>query len=199
MITHKTTHIPAQLQTPRKGESVTMVTFLKKGWNGRKEFTVNLDREGSSFDWFIFVFGSHGEKFHLDLHINHRAPRTKSRVYARCVLADQSAVQFSGVSTIGPEAQKSDTYLSFHTLLLSQTAHAHVVPSLEIHTKDICAGHAASVDRFLPNDLFYLETRGLDERDAQAFLTRGFLLADTKHLSDLSDRVVVEKKIATLI
>lgn len=176
---------------------MTMVTFLEKGWNGRKEFTVNLDREGSSFEWFIFVFGSHAEKFHLDLHINHYAPRTKSRVYARCVLTDQSTVQFSGVSAIGPEAQKSDTYLSFHTLLLSSTAHANVVPSLEIRTQDIRAGHAASVDRFLPNDLFYLQTRGLDERDAKAFLTQGFLLADTKHLSDLADRAVAEKKIAT--
>ncbi|MDP2630216.1 MAG: SufD family Fe-S cluster assembly protein [Candidatus Uhrbacteria bacterium] len=199
MKTLKTTHIPAQARTLEKRESMTMVTFLKKGWKGKKVFTMNLDKEGSSFEWFIFVFGYHKEKFHLDLEINHCAPRTKSRVYTRCVLTDQSEVRFTGVGSVSPQAQKSDTYLSFHALLLSKEAHAHVVPSLEIRAQDISAGHAASVDRFLPNDLFYLETRGLAERDAQAFLTQGFLSADAKHLLGQTDRASVLKNIETRI
>ena len=192
------TTMPKQEQTLIKGDDVTLVTFLTKGWKHKRVFTVNLDGEGSSFSWFIFVFGSDGQKFPFDIQVNHHAPHTRSRVYARCVLTDRSEVRFSGVGSVAAQAQKSDTYLSLHTLLLSKEAHAHVVQSLEILTKDVSAGHAASVDRFLPNDLFYLETRGLAEKDAKNLLTQGFLSADVRHLAGDTVRMPVLKKISAL-
>ncbi|MBI4599577.1 SufD family Fe-S cluster assembly protein [Candidatus Uhrbacteria bacterium] len=183
-------------RTIRQGEHVIMATCLTKGWRDKKVFTVNLDGANASFTWFIYVLGSDMQEFPFDLHINHRACTTKSRVYARAVLDESAAVRFHGISSIGPHAKGADTYCSFHTLLLSPDARATTIPSLEICTQDVRAGHAASVDRFLPHDLFYLQTRGLEEEAARTLLTRSFLTADMHYLSDESARAALTEKIA---
>jgi Fe-S cluster assembly protein SufD len=192
-----TTSIASDTIKTKKGEHVTLVTFLKKGWRDKKVFTVNLAGADSSFTWFICVFGSRRESFSFDLHVNHTAPRTTSRVYARGVLQDHAKIQCSGWSTIGPRAGGADTYVAFHTLLLSRDAYARTIPSLEIATPDVRAGHAASVDRFVPADRFYLETRGIDESDARKLLTQSFLSADLHHLTDTASRDRIGKMIVT--
>ena len=45
-----------------------------------------------------------------------------------------------------------------------------------IEENDVNAGHAASIGKVDADDLYYLESRGLSEHDAQVLLTRGFLL-----------------------
>ena len=47
---------------------------------------------------------------------------------------------------------------------------------LLIEENDVNAGHAASIGKVDADDLYYLESRGLSEHDAQVLLTRGFLL-----------------------
>ncbi len=194
----QTKTVPNEIRTVKKGEQVRLVTWLTKGWDDKKVFTVNLDGEGASFIWFIFVFGSGKEKFSFDLHVNHHAKKTKSRIYARSVLRENAAVEFNGVSRIDEHAKKSDAYCSFHTLLLSPDARAQTIPSLEILTEDVVAGHAASVDRFLPGDLFYLETRGLQPEESYALLTKSFFGADLVHLSEEALRTALTKKITAI-
>lgn len=191
----QTKTVPNEVRTLKTGEQVILVTWLTKGWQNKKVFTVNLDGEGSSFCWFIFVFGSGRETFSFDLQVNHNAQKTKSRIYVRSVLRENSRTQFNGISRIDELAHKADTYCSFHTLLLSPDARAQTIPSLEILTQDVVAGHAASVDRFLPGDLFYLETRGLEQRQSYALLTKSFFGADLHYLSDESLRADLTKKI----
>jgi len=197
MAIERFTTIPTATRALRKGEEVTMVTVLKKGWHGTKKFTLNLSASCATFQWFIFVFGFDNSAFSLDLSINHRAPDTVSRIYARSVLHDSASVRCSATSTIYPNAHHADTYLSFRTLLLSPNAHTRTVPSLEILTKDVTAGHAASVERFSQQDLFYLQTRGIDERSARNVLTQSFLSADLLHLADTKQRSILTRTIAT--
>ena len=50
------------------------------------------------------------------------------------------------------------------------------IPSLEIDQPDCRrAAHASSVGPIDPNQLFYLESRGIDPRDARKFIVLGFL------------------------
>lgn len=185
--------------TLRKGERMTLVTLLTKGWRDTKVFSVNLAGSDASFTWFIAVFGQGTESFPFDVTIRHTASRTTSRVYARGVLEDRSRIHCSGCSTVTPRAHGADTYVSFHTLLLSPDAHARTIPSLEIHTPDVKAGHAASVDRLVPPDLFYLQSRGLDERTAQILLIQSFLIADLQHLGDDAARVRATEQITACV
>lgn len=165
-------------------EEILWVSILQKGWRAQKRITVNLDGARSKFSWFIFVLGTGSDTFPLNLSIVHNGKETVSRVYIRTILSDTARIDCEAVSTVLPKAHGADTYLSSKALLLSESAHAHAIPSLEILVDDIRAGHAASVDRFSPDDLFYLTSRGLSELEAKKLLITGFMLADCSKLSD---------------
>ena len=61
-------------------------------------------------------------------------------------------------------------------MTLSDECKGEADPVLLIEENDVNAGHAASIGKVDADDLYYLESRGLSEHDAQVLLTRGFLL-----------------------
>ncbi len=165
----------------KKGEHKILTTFLTKGWREKKVITVTLNGRGASVEWFICVLGRQDETFPFDIRIIHKGPQTKSFVSVRSVMTDRSLIDFHGTATVTQSGTGADTYLSFRSLLLSDAAHAAMVPSLEILTKDVKAGHAASVERLSDDSLFYSMSRGLSALESSTMLASSFLLQDVAH------------------
>ena len=77
---------------------------------------------------------------------------------------------------IRAEAEGTDTYELNRNLILTRGARADSVPNLEIETGLIeGAGHASATGRFDDEQLFYLQTRGIEESVARRLVVRGFL------------------------
>jgi Fe-S cluster assembly protein SufD len=78
---------------------------------------------------------------------------------------------------IGPHAAGTDSYEQNRNLVLSDGTRADSVPNLEIETGDILgAGHASATGRFDDEQLFYLQSRGIEEDEARRLVVRGFLV-----------------------
>jgi Fe-S cluster assembly protein SufD len=76
---------------------------------------------------------------------------------------------------IRPAATGTQTYEMNRNLVLSAGARADSVPNLEIETGDIAgAGHASATGRFDDLQLFYLQSRGITEKEARRLVVRGF-------------------------
>jgi len=59
--------------------------------------------------------------------------------------------------------------------VLTDGCQADSVPNLEIETGEIVgAGHASATGRFDDEQLFYLQSRGIDEVTARRLVVRGF-------------------------
>ena len=61
-----------------------------------------------------------------------------------------------------------------HNLLLSDNAEIDTKPELEIYADDVKCSHGTTVGQLDEAALFYLRTRGLDERSATQLLTHAF-------------------------
>ncbi|GAB3929918.1 hypothetical protein GCM10027613_50050 [Microlunatus endophyticus] len=78
-------------------------------------------------------------------------------------------------------AEGIQTYESNRNLVLTDGCRADAVPNLEIETGEIVgAGHAATTGRFDDEQLFYLQSRGIDESEARRLVVHGFF-ADIIH------------------
>lgn len=170
--------IKAMHRVVKRGEQVRWVSVVDRGWRIPKEITVTLLGQGGRFEWFIFVIGRDNAAFPLNIQVVHKAPLTTSNISARSVLDGESQIAWNAKAIVEHGAVGSDTYLSFRTLLLSPKARAKTIPSLEIATDDVTAGHAASVDRLDDDALHYCATRGLDQSEAKKLLVRAFLSSD---------------------
>jgi len=116
-------------------------------------------------------------KDHVDntLLIEHAAEACESREQFKAVLADQGHSVFQGKIVVKPGAQKTDAKMMTRALLLSDDAEADNKPELEIFADDVVCGHGATAGALDPGLKFYLMSRGIPEKEAEALLVEAFI------------------------
>lgn len=115
------------------------------------------------------------EKVDVEIVIHHKAPHTKADTTLKGVARDESKVRFLGRIIIDEDCGNSNSFLTERILLLSDKATAEAIPDLEIKTDDVKCSHAASMSNIPPEQLFYLQSRGLNKQQAEDAIIEGFL------------------------
>lgn len=134
-----------------------------------------LNGEHASTKNYGVYLGNHSQILDVDASVHHLAPNTKSELLARGVLDDSSKNVYKGLIKMTHVASGSVGTQRADVLVLSPLAEADPVPMLEIEGSDIRCSHAATVSRLDENKLFYLVSRGLDEKTARSLYITGFL------------------------
>ena len=93
----------------------------------------------------------------------------------KTVLDDQSHGVFQGKIIVDPHAQKTNAKMMTRSLLLSDEAEASQKPELEIFADDVVCGHGATAGALDPGLKFYLMSRGIHEKEAEALLIQAFI------------------------
>ena len=91
------------------------------------------------------------------------------------MLDDESHGVFQGKIVVEPHAQKTDAKMMTRALLLSDEAEADNKPELEIFADDVVCGHGATAGALDPGLKFYLMSRGISEKEAEALLIQAFI------------------------
>lgn len=91
------------------------------------------------------------------------------------VMKDKSTGIFNGIGKIEHGATKANAEQESRVLMLSEGARGDANPILLIDEDDVTAGHAASVGRVDPMQLYYLMSRGISQEEAERLIIFGFL------------------------
>ena len=118
------------------------------------------------------------------LEVTHTATNGESREFFRHVVADQATGVFQGKVIVEPKAQKTDGGMKSQAILLSPTASMNNKPELEIFADDVVCGHGATVGALDPEQLFYLQARGLPKPEAEAMLLEAFGAEAVERIAD---------------
>ncbi|MBV8529846.1 MAG: Fe-S cluster assembly protein SufD [Candidatus Eremiobacteraeota bacterium] len=113
---------------------------------------------------------------HVDLvsTVEHRAGEASSETLIKSAARERGQARFLGNIRIAPHAQGSDARLRDDALLLSTTAHVDSVPALEIGANDVKAYHGATVGAIDAEQIFYMESRGIERAEAERMIALGF-------------------------
>ena len=76
---------------------------------------------------------------------------------------------------VDPGAQRTDAFQECRNLLVSPKAHADAIPGLEIEADDVRCTHAAAIAQIDPEQVFYLNSRGLSSALAKRLVIEGFM------------------------
>jgi Fe-S cluster assembly protein SufD len=140
----------------------------------RHDISVVMDHEGAEcwVDGLYLV----GTNQHSDTHslIDHKQPHCNSHQLYKGILDDNGRAVFNGKVFVREGAQKTDAMQTNKNLLLSPQARVDTKPQLEIYADDVKCAHGAAVGQIDPEELFYLETRGLNPELGRSLLTYGF-------------------------
>ena len=155
--------------------------------------SVHLTSSGGDAELFGLYFADAGQHIEQRVYVEHVAEHTKSRVnYKGALNGDGARTVWVGDVLIGAHAAGTDTYEQNRNLVLSEGTRADSIPNLEIETGDILgAGHASATGRFDDEQLFYLQARGITEREARRLVVLGFLseIVQKVDAGELQDRL----------
>lgn len=112
--------------------------------------------------------------FSLQIRQHHKAKKTKSTALTKSLLADGSSLVYEGLIRIEEGAKGSDAKQENRNLLLSETASAVSIPSLEILESDVACEHASTTGALSEEAILYMKTRGLSREQAERLLAEGF-------------------------
>lgn len=154
--------------------------------------------EGASTANYGAFFGTGDQHFDLETWTNHEAPHSTCDMFTRGVLDDRAVAAYEGTIAVGDDAPDVDAYQTENVLLVSDRAEADASPRLEIDNNDVKCSHAATVGKVDDEELFYMQSRGLDEEAARNAIVEGFFepVLDELPLEGLEDalRDVVHRK-----
>ena len=108
------------------------------------------------------------------LQVVHAARAGTSREFYRAIVDDDAVGVFQGKIIVEKAAQKTDGAMKSQAILLSPRAQMNEKPELEIFADDVVCGHGATVASLDPEQVFYLQSRGISNNDAKAMLLEAF-------------------------
>jgi len=135
---------------------------------------LGLAGNGSAGELVGVFFTDHDQRYSINTLSDHASTATNAETLVKGVLTDESRVEFIGMIRVQPKAQQTASFLSDHTLLLSDKCRAESIPSLEIGANEVSASHGATTGKIDEEQLFYLMVRGIAREEAERIIVQGF-------------------------
>ncbi|WP_254831152.1 Fe-S cluster assembly protein SufD [Haloglomus salinum] len=155
----------------------------------------HLNGDSSETKMVGAFYGHDDQHFDIDARVWHNAEHTTADLVTRGVIDDEARSVYEGVQNVGREAWDTNSYQRENTLMLSDESEADASPKLIINNHDTEASHSATVGQVDQQDLFYMESRGVNERLAKNMLVEGFYVPVLEEIEveelreDLTERV----------
>jgi len=192
------TSMPTSPIRVREGECIHTAGIFEKGWDDVKKISIHVAARGA-LDMYVLFLGQNDSAFDHEFYSVQQGPHSRVRYFFRSVLFDSSRLRGTAMVHITPQGSESNAFFSHHILLLSNSAQGTTTPSLEIESEQATARHAASVSTLDDESLFYLATRGCDEKKSEQLLIKGFLMSDLSTNEDNDLKIAIEYKVDSFL
>ena len=178
-----------------KDSYVEMFTAAFGGDYARSEIRCDLKGRGSEAYSAAAYFGKGEQTLDFRTFQKHEAPDTTSKLLFKGALDEDSRSIYSGLIKVLPEAIRTKAQQTNRNIKLSENAWAESVPNLEIETNDVMCSHASTVSGIDEEQLFYLESKGIETSVAERLIIAGFF---DGVISKVFDPLVVEEATSIL-
>lgn len=140
----------------------------------RQSPRVDMADEGAELELNGLALLDHDQVADTHSCIDHRKPHGTTRQLHKTIVDGRARSIFNGRIHVYPGAQQTDARQQARSLLLSELARVDAKPELEIFADDVKCAHGAAIGQLDPEELFYLQSRGLNLATARNLLTYGF-------------------------
>jgi Fe-S cluster assembly protein SufD len=106
--------------------------------------------------------------------MSHDFPHGSSNQLHKCIVGDRAHAVFNGKIQVAKLAQLTDSRQLSRNLLLSGKAKIDTKPQLEIFADNVKCAHGATVSQLDADEIFYLQSRGIDAASSANLLTYAF-------------------------
>ncbi len=154
--------------------SLVAASVALGGGYARTRADTRLVGRGASGDLLSVYFGTGDQILDFRTYQDHAAPDTTSNLLYKGAVGDSARSVYTGLIRVRPDARGTNAFQTNRNLKLSDDAWAESVPNLEIENNDVRCSHASAVGPVDPDQVFYLESRGVPTPVAERLIVAGF-------------------------
>lgn len=104
----------------------------------------------------------------------HLGKNTRSTIVSKGISADQSHNTYRGLVKMAPRATGARNYTQCDSMLVGDQCSANTFPYVEVANSTAQVEHEASTSKMNEEQLFYLQSRGIEREDAINLIVNGF-------------------------
>ncbi|WP_459210196.1 Fe-S cluster assembly protein SufD [Aquimarina rhabdastrellae] len=156
-------------------QSVVSVHTFAFGGNITRN-NLNFYQKGERIDSILNGVTIIENKQHVDHYtlVHHTEPNCESHQDYKGIFDEKATGVFNGKIIVNKEAQKTNAFQSNNNILLSDKATINSKPQLEIFADDVKCSHGCTIGQLDEKALFYMQSRGIGEKEARALLMYAF-------------------------
>ena len=132
-------------------------------------------KENAQVEYYLLFFGKDKDNIEINGSCVHQGSNSVSRMNVCGVLLGEAKAKFDGLIRVEKKAVNCQGYQQEHALLCGERAKAMLIPNLEIANNEVQCSHGATVSKIDEEQLFYLTSRGIAQKEAEKMLIEGFL------------------------
>lgn len=171
---HVTTYINRRANVGRDASVDWAIGIMNDG-NVVADFDSDLVGEGSHSEVKAVAISAGRQTQGIDTRVTNSGRHSVGHILQHGVIRERGTLTFNGIGHILKGAVGADAQQESRVLMLSDQARGDANPILLIDENEVTAGHAASVGRVDPEEMYYLMSRGLEKTEAERLVIRGFL------------------------
>jgi Fe-S cluster assembly protein SufD len=128
--------------------------------------------------------------------VDHSQPNGFSNQMYKGVYTDRSKGVFNGRIMVHKDAQKTNAFQQNNNIVVDKTASIDTKPQLEIFADDVKCSHGCTIGEIDEKGIFYMQQRGIPEKEARALMTFAFVNEALENISDENLLFFLKRKIA---
>lgn len=164
----------------------------------RNNYHIDLNGEGAETNLYGMAISDRNQQVDNYSVINHNVAHCRSNELLKYVLDEEAIGVFSGKINVVQDAQKTEAYQNNRNLLNGNLCRMYSKPQLEIYADDVKCSHGMTTGQLDETALFYMRSRGIQEKEARILLRFAFTDDVIKgiRLDSLQDRLrlLIEKR-----
>ena len=133
-----------------------------------------LQGDNSIGEFYSIALTNNCQKADTGTKMIHIGKNTKSKIVSKGISAGKSKNSYRGLVSISPNAAGSRNYSQCDSMLIGDKASANTYPYIQSKQPQSNIEHEASTCRISEDQLFYLQSRGIDFEESVSMLVSGF-------------------------
>ena len=131
--------------------------------------------EGAKGEVLSVAYAADGQHQDAGAKMVHAAPNTTSNILSKSVSKGTGRTSYRGLVAVNEGAHNARAAVKCDALMLDPESRSDTYPYMQIEEDDATIEHEATVSKVSDDQLFYMQSRGIDEDEAMAMIVRGFI------------------------
>ena len=144
--------------------------------------SVYLMEPGAHGEILSLAFAGPGQHQDAGGKVIHGAPRTTSTIISKSISKGGGRTSYRGQVKVYPGCRDVKSTVRCDALLLDEDSRSDTYPYMDIEEERVTIGHEATVSKVGEEQLFYLQSRGIEEAEAAKMIVNGFVEPIVKEL-----------------